>query len=179
MFLKMQPYKFRFLALRPNEKLSPSYYRPYEIVEKIGAIAYHLSPPPTVKIHSVLHVSQLKRHVGPTINIQQLPQCVADDGELELQPLEILRHRYFNRGELEILVRWKSLPDCENSWESFNSFCHLFPHFHLEDKVPLDGRGNVRTHIYISLKKRESKKEKTLGSWKRDQEAVALMQSQP
>lgn len=35
----------------------------------------------------------------------------------------------------------------------------------------------VRTHIYISRRKR-SKKEKTLGSWKRDQEAIALMQSQ-
>lgn len=37
--LKMQPYKFCSLASKPNEKLSPRYYEPYEILEKIGAVA--------------------------------------------------------------------------------------------------------------------------------------------
>lgn len=39
-YLKLQPYCFCFLASRPNEKLSPRFYGPYEIEEKIGKVAY-------------------------------------------------------------------------------------------------------------------------------------------
>lgn len=56
-FLKFQPYRFCSLATRPNKKLNPHLYEPYEIVEKVGTVAYRLSLPPIVKIHPVFHVS--------------------------------------------------------------------------------------------------------------------------
>lgn len=38
-FLKLQPYRFRNLTKRPNEKLSPKFYRPHTIPEKNSAVA--------------------------------------------------------------------------------------------------------------------------------------------
>lgn len=35
-FLKLQPYHFRSLASCSNEKLSPCFYRRYEIAKKVG-----------------------------------------------------------------------------------------------------------------------------------------------
>ena len=41
-------------------KLSPRYIGPYEIIEKIGPLAYKLAlPPELTKIHDVFHVSML------------------------------------------------------------------------------------------------------------------------
>ena len=38
-FLKFQPYRMRSLARKPNEKLSPCFYGPYQIIEKDGPVA--------------------------------------------------------------------------------------------------------------------------------------------
>ena len=39
-FLKFQPYRMRSLARKPNEKLSPKFYEPYQIIEKVVQVAY-------------------------------------------------------------------------------------------------------------------------------------------
>ena len=56
-YLKLKPCRFKSLARKPNEKLSPRYYGPYEILERLGKVAYRLKLPHTAKIHNVFHVS--------------------------------------------------------------------------------------------------------------------------
>lgn len=74
-------------------------------------------------------------------------------------------------------MKWKGLSDYENSWEIFTTLQRLFPHPHLEDKMPLDGQGNVRTHIYIfcGKKQRDKSSSMTSGSQKSEQMANSQM----
>ena len=44
-------------------KLSPRFISPYEVVEKVGPVAYKLALPPDLEnIHNVFHVSMLRRY---------------------------------------------------------------------------------------------------------------------
>ena len=46
-----------------NGKLSPRFIGPYEVIEKVGPVAYRLALPPELeKIHNVFHVSMLRRY---------------------------------------------------------------------------------------------------------------------
>jgi len=44
-------------------KLAPQYCGPFEILERIGPMAYKISFSPSMKVHDVFHVSFLKMHV--------------------------------------------------------------------------------------------------------------------
>ncbi|KAJ0079626.1 hypothetical protein Patl1_22874 [Pistacia atlantica] len=39
-YLRLQPYKQHSVVQRKNLKLSPIFYGPYQIVERIGSVAY-------------------------------------------------------------------------------------------------------------------------------------------
>ena len=44
-------------------KLNPRFIGPYEVIEKVGLVAYRLALPPELeKIHNVFHVSMLRRY---------------------------------------------------------------------------------------------------------------------
>ena len=73
-------------------KLSPRFIRPYEIVERIGPVAYRLALPLELqKIHDVFHVSMLRRYrsdpsyIIPTENIE-----IQSDLTYEEEPVQIL-----------------------------------------------------------------------------------------
>ena len=62
MFLKVSPWK-KVMRFGRKGKLSPRFIGPYEVVERVGPVAYRLSlPPELAKIHDVFHVSMLQRY---------------------------------------------------------------------------------------------------------------------
>jgi len=62
-FLKVSPLKWN-LRFGQKGKLAPRYIGPFEILERVGSIAYRLALPPTLQgIHDVFHVSQLRRYI--------------------------------------------------------------------------------------------------------------------
>ena len=53
----------RYLRLGKYSKLVSWYCGPFEILEKVGPVAYQLVLPPTIKVHNVFHVYILKKYV--------------------------------------------------------------------------------------------------------------------
>ncbi|XP_052486502.1 uncharacterized protein LOC128041175 [Gossypium raimondii] len=78
-FLKVSPWK-KVLRFGRKGKLSPRFIGPYEIIERIGPVAYRLALPRELEnIHNVFHVSMLRRYRSD-------PSHVIPHTEIELQP---------------------------------------------------------------------------------------------
>ncbi|KAH9763327.1 Endonuclease [Citrus sinensis] len=62
-FRRISPWK-RVLRFGKRVKLSPRYIGPYEIIKRIGLLAYRLALPPELsRIHDVFHVSMLRKYI--------------------------------------------------------------------------------------------------------------------
>ena len=61
-FLKVSPWK-KVMRFGKKGKLSPRFIGPYEVIEKVGPVAYRLALSLDLeKIHDVFHVSMLRRY---------------------------------------------------------------------------------------------------------------------
>lgn len=68
-FMKLQPYVQSSVAPRAHHKLIFKYYGPFPVLERVGTTAYRLQLPVNSRIHPVLHVSQLKKVLGPDCQV--------------------------------------------------------------------------------------------------------------
>ncbi|XP_047260738.1 uncharacterized protein LOC124893986 [Capsicum annuum] len=90
-FLKVSPMK-GVIRFGRKGKLSPRYIGPYEILDRIGLVAYRLALPPRLSaVHPVFHVSMLSRYVHDDSHKIQ-PEDVELDENLtyEESPIVIL-----------------------------------------------------------------------------------------
>ncbi|CAL5400001.1 unnamed protein product [Camellia sinensis] len=87
-FLKISPTR-EVIRFRKCGKLNPRYIGPFEILERIGPVAYRLALPPELSnIHNVFHVSMLRRYLrdpGHVIDYENLE--VREDLSYEEQPV--------------------------------------------------------------------------------------------
>ena len=58
-----------------KEKLSPRYIGPYEVLERVGKLAYRLDLPPELsQIHNVFHICMLRKYVPDSFHVIQPEQ---------------------------------------------------------------------------------------------------------
>ncbi|XP_017984335.1 PREDICTED: uncharacterized protein LOC108663628 [Theobroma cacao] len=90
-FLKVSLTK-RVMRFGKKGKLSPWYIGPFEILEKVRAMAYHLALPPDLSnIHPVFHVSMLRKYNPyPSHVIRYETIQLKDDLTYEEQPVALL-----------------------------------------------------------------------------------------
>jgi len=58
-YVKLQAYMQVFISFKPNGKLSPEYFGPCKVLDKVREVAYKLELPVNSKIYNVFHVSRL------------------------------------------------------------------------------------------------------------------------
>ncbi|XP_019244393.1 PREDICTED: uncharacterized protein LOC109224260 [Nicotiana attenuata] len=131
-FLKLQPYRQSTVAVQKNLKLLAKFYGPYQIVRKIGKVAYELKLPQNSKIHPIFHVSQLKKKVGDKTFVAQDPPFCTEEGPIRIEPLAILDRRMVkkgNRAVTKVLVQWTNLSPEEVTREDYSFLKSQFPNF--------------------------------------------------
>ena len=61
-FVKVKPKNISF-KLGSYAKLAPKYCGPFEILVRVGPLAYKLALPPHIRIHNFFHISILKMYI--------------------------------------------------------------------------------------------------------------------
>ena len=137
------------MARRNNQKLSFKYFGPYEVLARIGRMAYKLKLPAGSQIHPVLHVSQLKKQVPPDQVISRTPSCnILTDSCFDVQPLAITGTRSIKNGHGfrdQVRVQWTHLPQEVSTWESEAALKHRFPSAPAWGQAALQGEGTATT----------------------------------
>ncbi|WVZ10660.1 hypothetical protein V8G54_015190 [Vigna mungo] len=126
-FLRIQPYRLKSLSQKRNEKLSPRYYGLIKSWNELGSHEFGA-------IRSTCTPYAIYFHMFAKYMV-----------EVTLEKLlDICQNA---TSEMEVLLKWKQLPESENSWESADVITIEFLSFHLEDKVKLQGRAVFPNHV--------------------------------
>jgi hypothetical protein len=129
-YLKLQPYVQTTLARRSCQKLSYKYFGPYKILQRVGERAYKLDLPESSKIHSVVHVSLLKKQISPSVPVQDDTALTCLQAAVNSAPQQILDTKLVQVGHAAIphvLVRWSSVPTTWCTWEHEALLQERFP----------------------------------------------------
>ena len=123
-FLRLQPYnQMSLMQAKKDNKLSPKYYVPYKVLQKIGTMAYKLELPAASRLHPVFHVSCLKKVIGDKLPVQTIFLELDEEGKITLEPEAVIETRtrqLRNRSISEYLIKWKKLSAEDSTWEDEN-----------------------------------------------------------
>ncbi|KAL6200048.1 hypothetical protein ACLB2K_029830 [Fragaria x ananassa] len=85
-------------------KLSPRYIGPYEIIERVGSLAYRLALPSELsKIHNVFYVSMLRKYIADPSHV------------LEEQPISLQKDLFYAEEPVQILDRKEQVNSARQS----------------------------------------------------------------
>ena len=109
-FIKVKPKKSS-LKLGSCVKLAPRYCGPFEILSRVGSVAYQLALPPNLKVHNVFHISVLKRYVHDATHVINLNDVqVEPEGDFLVELDCILKRR-------EILLQKHTIGKMKVQWK--------------------------------------------------------------
>jgi len=89
-FLRVTPVTGVGRALK-SRKLTPRFVGPYQILQRIGEVAYRIALPPSLaNLHDVFHISLLRRYITDSSHVIQMDDVqVRDNLTVEVLPLKI------------------------------------------------------------------------------------------
>ncbi|XP_021751363.1 uncharacterized protein LOC110717032 [Chenopodium quinoa] len=122
----------RVMRFGKKGKLSPKYFGPYEILQRIGKVAYRLALPMELsKVHDVFHVSQLRRYIPDKSHVLQ-PETIELDQILtyEERPVKFLDskvHSTCNKEVKIVKVLWSNQEYEESTWEAEDEMRKKYP----------------------------------------------------
>ncbi|GJW01176.1 putative reverse transcriptase domain-containing protein [Tanacetum coccineum] len=116
-------------------KLAPRYMGPFEIVERVGPVAYQLKLPQELScVHDTFHVSNLKKCLAePDVQVPLDEIEIDENLRFVEEPIEIVERdvKKLKRRRIPLVkVRWNSRQGAEYTWEREDQFqkkyLHLF-----------------------------------------------------
>ncbi|XP_034203625.1 uncharacterized protein LOC117618115 [Prunus dulcis] len=130
-FLKLSPRK-GIVRFGKRGKLSPRYIGPYEILERVGPVAYRLALPLDLsRFHDVVHVSVLQKYISDHSHVlEEQPIELKDDFTYMEQPVQILdlkTHVLRSREIPFVKVLWRSHNVEEATWEPEDQMRDQYP----------------------------------------------------
>ena len=130
-FLKVSPWK-GVLKFGRRGKLRPRYIGPYEIIARVGPVAYRLDLPPELsKVHNVFHVSMLRKYIpNPSHVFRDQPVQLKENMTYEETPVQIVdRKEQVLRSKVIPFVKvlWKNHEREAATWEPEAQMCRQYP----------------------------------------------------
>ena len=142
-FLKVMP-KRGVIRFGKQGKLSPRDIGPFEVLERVGIVAYQLALPPSLSsVHEVFQVSMLWKYTPDPTHIVDWGELVVDaDGTVEEGPVRIMdSQEQVLRGKIMRLVKvlWQHRGVKEATWEREDTVHAIYPFL-------FDGEGAFSSH---------------------------------
>ena len=130
-FLKVMP-KRGVVRFAKRGKLSPRFIGPFEILERVGTVAYRLALPPNMSgIHEVFHVSMLWKYTPDPAHVVDWRQIEVDtDGTFEEGLVCIVdsRDQVLRRKTVRLVrVLWRHYEVEESTWEREDTMRATYP----------------------------------------------------
>ena len=113
-------------------KLSPMFIGPFEVLKRVGAVAYRLALPPSLSgVHEVFHVPMIRKYTPDPTHVVDWGELVIDaDGTFEEGPVRIMdsREQVLRRKTVRLVkVLWKHRGVEEATWEHEDTMRTRYP----------------------------------------------------
>ncbi|KAL0561592.1 hypothetical protein IC582_002026 [Cucumis melo] len=130
-FLKVAPMR-GVVRFERRGKLSPCFVGPFEILERIGPVAYRLALPTSLStVHDVFHISMLRKYVpDPSHVVDYEPLEIDENLSYTEQPVEVLAREVKTLRNKEIplvKVLWRNHRVEEATWEREDDMRSRYP----------------------------------------------------
>ncbi|XP_070049383.1 uncharacterized protein [Nicotiana tomentosiformis] len=132
-FLRVSPMK-GVIRFGKRSKLSPKFIGPYEILDRVGVVAYRLALSLELSfIHPVFHISMLRKCTSDSSQVIEAPTIPLDEKlSYEEEPMAIVARQVRKLCSKEIMfvkVLWRNHTVEEATWEVEEAMRVKYPYF--------------------------------------------------